>query len=128
MPRVSTVLGPTRLIAKIGGFCWPKHEVSWQGGKLLYRIDGLEAAMVPSAAERKTFWVVIDLLGYSDGKRITTTRTSWTGRSGRLISVTVGVACGALEATRTREGRISSTLCHSKDFYIGALLQQPFGR
>ena len=42
MPKVSTVLGPTRLIAKLGGFCGPRHEVRWQGGKLLYRTDGLE--------------------------------------------------------------------------------------
>ena len=57
MPKVSTVLGPTRLIAKIGGFCGPRHEVRWQGGKLLYRTDGLEAEVAPSAAEWKAFWV-----------------------------------------------------------------------
>src|SRR5207253_3967836 len=91
------------------------------------RCIGKEASCCTLAMTLRLRWLRLQLSGKhsglpsteqgcSDGKLITTTRTSSTGRNGRLISVTAGVACGRLEATRTRAGRILSTLCHSKDF------------
>ena len=130
MPKVSTVLGPTRLIAKLGGFCGPKHEVRWQGGKLLYRTDGLEAEVAPSAAEWKAFWVAIDRAGvfrwqanYDDPDILDGTHWSldlsdgWRGV--RSFGSNAYPGGKDLEHALPFQGFLNA---------VGALLQHPFGR